>query len=177
MRIPRLLAILPAALLGLAALAAVPSVAAQSGCTADAHCPLVVTVDDKTLGVSVDHFLVGTWYDVDYYNNADVNHTITLPDFGVSVMVPLDGSQTGTIQFSKTGCYAFKDSPSGATHQIRVLNGDPIDFSQSKSTESDPCAGANGAGSSSSSGKAPGFELPLLVVGLVAAMIVLRRRM
>ncbi|MES2153733.1 MAG: hypothetical protein V4510_01195 [bacterium] len=158
------------------ALALPNAVHAQEGCDQASPCDLVVDVSDSGFtDVSVSNFTLNDWYTIDASNGGETPHTLTIEGYGVSMALGLDESKTQTIQFSKLGCFDLKDSPSGAVHKLRVVTSDSIDFSQHVAAEKDPCTGLPVGPTSSSSGKMPGLELPLLALAIVG-VVAWRRR-
>jgi len=158
----------------LAALALLPAAAAQTtsptdataddGCTQSSPCPLDVGVDDKGFtDVPLDVVTSGDWYEVTVVNEGEVAHTVTLSGTSLKLAVDVDDLQSQVIQFGDPACLEFKDAPSGATHTLRVVAGDSVDYAQG-ATSGDPCAK-----------KSPSATVPLLGMGLLAVAAVARR--
>jgi len=145
--------------------AAQTSAPAADGCTQADPCPLDLGVDDHGFtDVSVDVVTAGDWYAVGVTNEGEVAHTVTLSGTSLSLTVAVDDVQQQVVQLNGPACLAFKDEPSGATHTLRVVAGDSVDYEQG-ATSGDPCAKGS-----------PAPAAPLLGVGLVGLAALVRRR-
>jgi MYXO-CTERM domain-containing protein len=152
----------------LALLAWTPFAAAQDddGCSHADPCPWVVDVDDKGFQSYVEDqvtFTLGDWYEILVFND-DTNrsHTLTLSGHDKTVTVEADGfaTDTGAFQFNKAGDFQLKDSPTGDTIAVHVVQGDAVAAEES----------------SSSSGAKDGSALPFVLAAMALLGLALFRR-
>lgn len=151
---------LPFLCLSLLAAVAVPAAAQDPGCLQSNPCDLAVDVD--ALGIDPDQatFTAGDWVRLSVYNDDDVPHTVSLTGHDVTLVVPAyDIVESEPFQLARAGTYTLSDNPSGDSADVLVEAAQS--FSDSSSTDSKG---------------APGPGLALLVVGLAAAVAVVRRR-
>lgn len=158
-------------LLAATALAAVPAAQAQDACTQSSPCPWDIVVDQPGfIGDSSWNWTAGDWMKITVSNDDDVAHTVTLSDYGLTFSVPSLSEQSQTVQLTKSGSFDLKDAPSGDQVKVTVVNGDVVDYEKGLID-----ASGNPLTSSSGKGRIPGLDLPLLALGLVAAVAVARR--
>ncbi len=138
-------------------------VQAEDGCVEANPCILTVDVDDLGIAsVSQLNFTSGDWFMLSVYNDDDVRHTVSLAGHAASVTVEaVDIQDSEKFPMGAPGTYALRDEPTSDTVTLNVVAGDVVDYEDGPST-----SGKTGI---------PGAPLPLLTLGLLAA-VALRRR-
>lgn len=138
---------------------------AQEDCSDPESCPWTVSVDGTGFIIDTDWtFTQDEWANLTVQNTDEAAHTVTLSGYGVTVQVAGDDEASVPIQFTTAGTFTLTDSPTGKTATFHVVAGDAIDAGSS--------SGAGAAGT----GKAPGLELPVLLLGLAALGVIARRK-
>lgn len=124
---------------------------------------------DGILTEAEANFTEGEWIRLTVTNVDSAPHTITIDGTSVSVQAAATDEATILFQAPTKGDHTVHDEPSGDTGILRVLAAgtDVVDAEQGHTS---------GQGGSTASGKAPGVEIYLLAVGIVAAAFLARRK-
>lgn len=152
------------------AVAIAPAVAAQDedgppGCVEANPCEFIIAVDDLGLSdVSETEFTTGDWLVATIVNHDDVAHTIRLGDHALDVTTgPGDVDDSAPFKVGPVGTYSLTDTPTNDVETITVVAEDEFDDGAASGSSSD------GKGS-------PGLAPLALLVGLVAALAIARRK-
>jgi hypothetical protein len=154
------------------AVALAPQAQAQDSCSQASPCPWDLVVDSPGfIGEGEWNWTAGDWMRISVANDDDVAHTVTLSGYDLTFSIPALEERSQTVQLTKAGTFQFADQPSGDGVDVHVVQGDVVDYEKGISD-------ANGnpvSSGSSGTGRVPGVELPLLVLGLAAAVLAARR--
>lgn len=162
--------------------AALPAAAQDEGCTQSRPCEWIIDFDESGFLDSVDYTgSVGDWLVVNATSFGDVDHTLTLDAYSVSLHIPADGDGHSAPFQLKQGTYTLKDSPSGKGLTLTVVNCDPQDYADGlcdangNTGGSTSPAGGAGAGSTNSAKRQPGVSVIATLAGMGVLVVLLRR--